>query len=125
MAPDSNRGADEITAADSIARKNTLSQPLLQSWLHSTRDTLDIKCAAGWADFRFHNLRHEAVSRFVVSGLSNQLGSAIRGHKSMQMRKRHTHLCTEDLVAKPDKSNAQRCLAHRFTSSARPAVTAV
>lgn len=43
-------------------------------------------------DFRFHDLRHEAVSRLVEGGLSDQEVSAISGHKSMQMLKRYTHL---------------------------------
>ena len=64
---------------------------------------LDIKRTAGCADFRFHDLRHEAVSRFVEGGLSDQEVSAISGHKSMQMLKRYTHLRAEDLVAKLDK----------------------
>lgn len=64
---------------------------------------LDIKRAAGCADFRFHDLRHEAVSRFVEAGFSDQEVSAISGHKSMQMLKRYTHLRAEDLVAKLDK----------------------
>lgn len=63
---------------------------------------LDIKSAAGCADFRFHDLRHEAVSRFVEAGLSDQEVSAISGHKSMQMLKRYTHLRAEDLVGKLD-----------------------
>jgi len=67
---------------------------------------LDIKRAAGCADFRFHDLRHEAVSRFVERGLSDQEVSAISGHKSMQMLKRYTHLRAEDLVAKLDKLKA-------------------
>lgn len=64
---------------------------------------LEIKRTAGCADFRFHDLRHEAVSRFVEAGLSDQEVSAISGHKSMQMLKRYTHLRAEDLVAKLDK----------------------
>jgi integrase len=49
-------------------------------------------------DFRSHDLRHEAVSRLVEGGLSDQEVSAISGHKSMQMLKRYTHLRAEDLV---------------------------
>ena len=64
---------------------------------------LGIKRSVGCADFRFHDLRHEAVSRFVEGGLSDQEVSAISGHKSMQMLKRYTHLRAEDLVAKLDK----------------------
>ena len=50
--------------------------------------------------FRFHDLRHEATSRFVEAGLSDQEVASITGHKSMQMLKRYTHLRTEDLVNK-------------------------
>lgn len=55
---------------------------------------------AGIADLHFHDLRHEAVSRLVERGLSDQEVAAISGHKSMQMLKRYTHLRAEDLVAK-------------------------
>lgn len=68
---------------------------------------LNIKHSVGCSDFRFHDLRHEAVSRFVEAGLSDQEVAAISGHKSMQMLKRYTHLRAEDLVAKLDKLKAQ------------------
>ena len=55
---------------------------------------------AGLQDLRFHDLRHEAVSRLVESGLNDQEVAAISGHKSMQMLKRYTHLRAEDLVKK-------------------------
>ena len=51
-------------------------------------------------NFRFHDLRHEATSRFVEAGLSDQEVSSITGHKSMQMLRRYTHLRNEDLVKK-------------------------
>jgi integrase len=63
---------------------------------------LNIKREQGLADVRFHDLRHEAVSRFVEAGFSDQEVSAISGHKSMQMLKRYTHLRAEDLVARID-----------------------
>lgn len=56
----------------------------------------------GLADLHFHDLRHEAVSRLVEAGLSDQEVASISGHKSMQMLKRYTHLRAEDLVAKLD-----------------------
>lgn len=59
-----------------------------------------IKRKQGLKDFRFHDLRHEAVSRFVEAGFSDQEVAAISGHKSMQMLKRYTHLRTEDLVGR-------------------------
>jgi len=57
----------------------------------------------GLDDLHFHDLRHEAVSRFVEAGMSDQEVAAISGHKSMQMLKRYTHLRAEDLVGKLDR----------------------
>ncbi len=61
-----------------------------------------IKQEIGMADLHFHDLRHEAVSRLVEAGLSDQKVAAISGHKTMQMLKRYTHLRAEDLVAELD-----------------------
>ncbi len=61
-----------------------------------------IKKEHGFADLHFHDLRHEAVSRLVEAGLSDQKVSAISGHKSMQMLKRYTHLRAEDLIDELD-----------------------
>lgn len=66
---------------------------------------LKIKRSLGLADLRFHDLRHEAVSRLVEAGLSDQEVASISGHKSMQMLKRYTHLRAEDLIGKLDASN--------------------
>ncbi|MCP4453589.1 MAG: site-specific integrase [Planctomycetes bacterium] len=52
---------------------------------------------------RFHDLRHEAVSRLVEAGLGDQEVAAISGHKSMQMLRRYTHLRAEDLVERLDQ----------------------
>ncbi len=62
----------------------------------------DIKETLGIADLHFHDLRHEAVSRLVEGGLSDQEVASISGHKSMQMLRRYTHLRAEDLVSKLD-----------------------
>lgn len=64
----------------------------------------ELTTKVGLADLHFHDLRHEAVSRLVEMGLSDQEVSAISGHKSMQMLKRYTHLRAEDLVAKLDRA---------------------
>jgi len=61
---------------------------------------LGIKAELGVSDLRFHDLRHEAVSRLVEGGLSDQEVAGISGHKSMQMLKRYTHLRAEDLVGR-------------------------
>ncbi len=70
----------------------------------------EIKRKQGLKDFHFHDLRHEAVSRFVEAGLFDPEVSAISSHKSMQMLKRYTHLRAEDLVFKLDN------MSHRAES---------
>lgn len=69
---------------------------------------LRIKRECGMPDLHFHDLRHEAVSRLVEAGLSDQEVSAISGHKSMQMLKRYTHLRAEDLVERLDTATLRR-----------------
>lgn len=66
-----------------------------------------LKTKLGMPDLRFHDLRHEAVSRLIEGGLSDHEVAAISGHKSMQMLKRYTHLRAEDLVSKLDKLEAR------------------
>ena len=67
-----------------------------RAWYHALRK-------AKISGLRFHDLRHEAVSRLVEAGLSDQEVAAISGHKSMQMLKRYAHLRAEDLVARLDQ----------------------
>lgn len=64
---------------------------------------MDVKKSIGLGNLHFHDLRHEATSRLVEAGLSDQEVASISGHKSMQMLRRYTHLRAEDLVAKLDK----------------------
>ena len=52
----------------------------------------------GIADLRFHDLRHEAVSRFFEMGLSVPEVALISGHRDPRMLFRYTHLRAEDLV---------------------------
>jgi integrase len=56
--------------------------------------------AAGIDDLRFHDLRHEAVSRLFELGLNPMEVAAISGHKTLQMLKRYTHLRAAELVLK-------------------------
>ena len=49
-------------------------------------------------DLRFHDLRHEAASRFFELGLGIMEVSAIAGHKDLSMLRRYTHLKAEDLA---------------------------
>ena len=51
-------------------------------------------------DLRFHDLRHEAVSRLFELGLNPMEVATISGHKTLQMLKRYTHLNAEELARK-------------------------
>jgi integrase len=59
-----------------------------------------LKERAGVEDLRFHDLRHEAISRFFEHGLSIPEVSAISGHKDTRMLLRYTHLKAENLAVK-------------------------
>jgi len=49
---------------------------------------------------RFHDLRHEAVSRYFEMGLSVPEVALISGHKDVRQLFRYTHLKPESLIAK-------------------------
>ena len=49
---------------------------------------------------RFHDLRHEAVSRFFEMGLSVPEVALISGHKDVRQLFRYTHLKPENLISK-------------------------
>lgn len=55
---------------------------------------------SGIKDLRFHDLRHEAISRLFEKGLSLAEVALISGHKTWSMLRRYTHLKAEDLVHK-------------------------
>lgn len=65
------------------------------------------KTKPGIIDLRFHDLRHEAVSRFFELGLNVPEVAAISGHKDPRMLFRYTHLKPEDIVAKLRRINTE------------------
>lgn len=54
----------------------------------------------GIDDLWFHDLRHEATSRFFEMGLEIIEVSSITGHKDLRMLRNYTHLKAEDLAEK-------------------------
>lgn len=62
-------------------------------------------------DLRFHDLRHEAISRFAEMGLTTVELSVISGHRDPRMLFRYAHLRPDDLAMK---------LAGRSWSNERP-----
>lgn len=55
---------------------------------------------SGLVDLRFHDLRHEAISRFFEMGLSLPEVALISGHRDPRMLFRYTHLRPETLANK-------------------------
>jgi integrase len=55
---------------------------------------------AGIEGLRFHDLRHEATSRFFEKGLNTMEVATITGHKTLEMLNRYTHLRASDLVSR-------------------------
>lgn len=52
----------------------------------------------GITGLRWHDLRHEAASRFFEKGLHPMQVASITGHKNLSMLRRYTHLKAEDLA---------------------------
>jgi integrase len=59
-----------------------------------------LRVRAEMDDFRFHDLRHEGVSRLFEKGLNIAEVSTISGHKELRMLQRYTHLRAVDLVSR-------------------------
>ena len=54
----------------------------------------------GFHNLRFHDLRHEATSRFFEMGLNVMEVASITGHRDLKMLQRYTHLRPETLARK-------------------------
>jgi integrase len=59
-----------------------------------------LKGRVGIVDLHFHDLRHEAISRFFEMGLSIPEVALISGHRDPRMLFRYTHLRAEDVGKK-------------------------
>jgi integrase len=60
-----------------------------------------------WASFRFHDLRHHAITGLAESGASEQANMSIAGHISHKMLERYSHVRLEA------KRQAIQALSHR------------
>jgi integrase len=57
---------------------------------------------AGLEDFHFHDLRHEATTRFFERGLAMMEVASITGHRDPRKLRGYTHLYAESLARKLD-----------------------
>jgi integrase len=59
-----------------------------------------LKRRTGIDDLRFHDLRHEAISRFFEKGLTIPEVALISGHKDMRMLLRYAHPLRQQIIKK-------------------------
>ncbi|MET3725091.1 site-specific integrase [Sphingomonas trueperi] len=59
-----------------------------------------VRDRASLPDLRFHDLRHEAISRFAEMGLTTVELAAISGHRDLRMLARYTHIQPSALARK-------------------------
>jgi integrase len=72
--------------------------PVTSAWLRYTWGRL--RQSVGSIDLHFHDLRHEAISRFFEKGLSVPEVALISGHRDVRQLFRYTHLRAEDVAKK-------------------------
>lgn len=69
----------------------TTKSAVEQAWGH-------LRNRAGIPDLRYHDLRHEAVTRLLERGFNVIETATISGHKELRMLQRYSHLKAVDLV---------------------------
>ena len=87
-----------IDTLQSVTRDGDLVFPMTGNAVRLAWERL--KKRAGVVDLRFHDLRHEAVSRFFEMGLSVPEVALISGHRDLRMLHRYTHLKAEKVGEK-------------------------
>jgi len=66
-----------------------------------------VKARAGIEDLHFHDLRHEAISRFFEMGLNATEVALISGHRDMRMLARYTHPQRQLISQKLDRATLE------------------
>jgi len=59
-----------------------------------------VKTRAGIVDLHFHDLRHEAISRFFELGLTTTEVALLSGHRDVRMLFRYSHPIRETVLHK-------------------------
>jgi integrase len=85
---------EEVRGAKASGRVFNISDSYLS---HAFRDACK---AAGLDNFRFHDLRHTAITRYAMMGLNVLELQAISGHRTLQMLSRYTHIQPDQLALK-------------------------
>lgn len=99
--PLSRRATDTLVALEKTKKTGAdLVFPMSGNTVRLAFEHLRVR--AKLSNFHFHDLRHEAISRFFERGLNIAEVSAISGHKELKMLARYTHLRAVDLVKRLD-----------------------
>lgn len=103
--PDTKNGERRVVPLSSVALETLRALGPGQGAVFAISESHTISNAfkratrkAGIVGLRFHDLRHEAVSRLFEKRLNTMEVASISGHKSLQMLSRYTHLRAEDLA---------------------------
>ncbi|MCZ4072541.1 site-specific integrase [Agrobacterium sp. LMR679] len=97
--PLSQRAFDTLTAwKEHPSADKSMVFPMRAGTLEQAWRRLLVR--AGISGLRFHDLRHEGVSRLFERGLNVIEVSSVSGHKELRMLRRYTHLAADDLVAR-------------------------
>ncbi|MBL81951.1 MAG: hypothetical protein CMM80_05320 [Rhodospirillaceae bacterium] len=89
-----------LDAAMKLATSST-SEKLFEMSENAIRMAFEkARSFAGLPSIRFHDLRHEAISRFFEAGLTPPEVAAISGHRTMSMLMRYSHASLEKIQKK-------------------------
>lgn len=96
--PLSSSAINSLLEAHKINEDAALCFPISSNALTSAWKRIKARCKL--KDLHFHDLRHEAISRFFEMGLSVAEVQLISGHKDVRMLFRYTHLKAEQVAQK-------------------------
>ena len=97
--------AKALTVLKGLARSSGLVFPVSAIAVRQAWDRVTTK--ASLPGFRFHDLRHEAISRFFEMGLAVAEVAFISGHKDVRMLFRYTHLKADHVLSRIDEAEAR------------------
>jgi integrase len=101
LIPETKTGKPRTIPLSVRAREILGSQPGFEYRPRTlSRIFLEVCRANGIEDLRFHDLRHEATSRFFEKGLSIEQVALITGHTDWRSLRRYTHLDPAEIAKK-------------------------
>ena len=96
---------DAAEVLDRISRTGDRVFPMSGNAFRLAWDRL--RARAGLADLHFHDLRHEAISRFFERGLSVPEVALISGHRDARMLFRYAHATRQAIIQKIDHHHSK------------------